>query len=214
MSLAQELPVVEHDCPEARRLADLISLHRDLRFCCEVLKRLLDVIEGEQDAILQQALWSAALVSYARCFASGKRLGLTEDVFSDLQGDPVDLHRYLKNQRDKYVAHSVNPFEDVRVGVVLASPENGPRGVIGTMNLIGSLVSDTADSVRQFGALAAHALNFVAKQTKDAETKYKAVARSLDLDDLYSRSRPRFVAPGPDDAGRARSVVQRRAEDG
>jgi hypothetical protein len=57
-------------------------------------------------------------VKYVRCFTTGKRFGLDLSVFDDSDG-ARDTHQYFKDMRDKHVVHSVNPFEDASVGVVL-----------------------------------------------------------------------------------------------
>ena len=36
----------------------------------------LDKPEEDRDPVVPQALWSAALASYSRCFSKGKRFGL------------------------------------------------------------------------------------------------------------------------------------------
>jgi hypothetical protein len=75
-----ELPVVRVDFPEAKRLADLASNFQDLSFTIQTCQRLLDIMKGEpKDAILMQNLWTAALISYVRCFATGKRFGLSSE---------------------------------------------------------------------------------------------------------------------------------------
>jgi hypothetical protein len=45
---------------------------------------------------------------------------LTDDVFQTLKGG-TEFHQHYKKMRDKHIAHSVNPFEQVRVGVALSN---------------------------------------------------------------------------------------------
>ena len=74
------------DLPSARILADQALIIQDLQFVMECCKRLLNELvkpEKDRDAVVPQALWSAALVAYARCFSKGKRFGLAaEDIES------------------------------------------------------------------------------------------------------------------------------------
>jgi hypothetical protein len=103
-----DLPVVEIDYDDAKQLADLASIYQDLTFCINTCNRLVELLEqNDGDHILVQSLWTSALVSYVRCFASGKRSGLSEQLFSHLEGEPVAAHQYYKNMRDKNVTHSV-----------------------------------------------------------------------------------------------------------
>src|SRR4051812_36912397 len=112
----QQNHIVKLRSPSAARLADLVSIHADLLFisgCCERLMAQLALPEESRDFVLIQALWSAALVSYRRCFSDGKRGGLTNaDVRAlGLAGEPIEVHQFLHQLRNKHVAHSVNPFE-------------------------------------------------------------------------------------------------------
>src|SRR5690242_3896264 len=66
VSLRGELPSV---------LADFASIYQDLAFAHAAADRYADVVaaNGEQgDALMAQALWSAAAISYRRAFSSGK----------------------------------------------------------------------------------------------------------------------------------------------
>src|SRR5256886_16775078 len=92
------------DLPSARTLADQASIIGDLQFVMECCKRLLTELarpEEDRDAVVPQALWSAALVAYARCFGKGKRFGLTaEDVRTlPLRGEVVKDHRWDIGER-------------------------------------------------------------------------------------------------------------------
>jgi hypothetical protein len=67
------------DIPSARILADQASIIQDLQFVMDCCKRLLTELErpeDHRDGVVPQALWSSALVAYARCFGKGRRLGL------------------------------------------------------------------------------------------------------------------------------------------
>jgi len=51
------------------------------------------------------------LIKYARCFATGKRFGLSKDVFQNLQGEPFKAHQFYIDLRNKHIAHSANPID-------------------------------------------------------------------------------------------------------
>src|SRR3984893_17502886 len=70
------------DLPSARILADQASIIQDLQFVMECCKRLLTELakpEDGRDAVVPQALWSAALIAYGHCFGKGKQFGLAAD---------------------------------------------------------------------------------------------------------------------------------------
>src|SRR5687767_7424704 len=114
------VPIPELD--EAAVLSELASLFHDLKFVVDAGDSLDAVFaEGREDSTLAQAYWTAAVITYIRCFTTGIRSRLTESDLArlPLEGEVVEFHRLLKDMRDKHIAHSVNPFEDVRIGAVL-----------------------------------------------------------------------------------------------
>ena len=72
--------------------------------------------------IVTRSLWESALVTYARCFGTGKRVRLDTSVFDGQPEDALRWHKYFKDTRDKHVAHSVNTFEFGGFGVRLSGP--------------------------------------------------------------------------------------------
>ena len=70
------------------------------------------------------ATWSAALTAYDRCFARGKKFGLTTDDVKSLplEGQVVKFHEWAVGERNILGKHPTNPFDEARVGAVLAAP--------------------------------------------------------------------------------------------
>jgi hypothetical protein len=192
---------------EAKILADLTSIFQDLAFTVDVLKRLRQLLKDNcNNRILIESLWTTALISYIRCFSSGKRFGLSENIFKNkkLEGDPIGCHRYYKNLRDKHIAHSVNPFEQVVVDLELSPPDSTKREVLGVAVLFQRLICADIEGVETLLRLALIAKEEVRKQAKEYEAKTLEVGKSLPIDTLYSKARSRIITPGPEDAGKAR----------
>ncbi len=162
------------DLPSAQVLADQASIVQDLQFVVECCKRLLtelDIPEEDRDPVVPQALWSAALASYTRCFSKGKRFGLGPgDITSlPLEGEVVTFHKWVAGQRTKLTTHPADPFEAAKVGAALALPGRGERRVEGIAILTTSrvLVDDTG--VRQLGALAAALARQTAERAQEQQ---------------------------------------------
>jgi hypothetical protein len=203
-----QMLTVALDVPSAQILADQASIIRDLQFVMECCKRLLTELakpEEDRDSVVPQALWSAALVAYARCFGKGKRFGLAaEDVRAlPLQGEVMKYHRWVIEERNKLTVHPANPFEATKVGAALSLPGQPERRVEGIAILSTShvLVDDTG--VRQLGGLASE----LAKQTADkAQEQQESVltdAQQLNIESLYTLPQLRMRAPtagGAEDA--------------
>lgn len=195
------------DYKEAEILADLTLIFQDLAFVVDVLKRLKQLLQkNSKDRILIESLWTTALISYIRCFSTGKRFGLSENIFKnkELKGDPVGCHRYYKNLRNRHIAHSVNPFEQVMVDIELSPPNSSKQEVLGVAVLSQKLIYTDIEGVETLLRLTLIAKEEVRKQAKEYETKVLEVAKGTPIGSLYSKLRSRIITPGPENAGKAR----------
>lgn len=200
-----DCPIVKVDFEEAKTLADLGALTQDLGAVMQTCTRLMDLLrEDSNDHILLEALWTSALVRYARCFSSGKRYGLDDSVFNGLNGDPIGTHRLYMNIRNMHIAHSVNPLEQMEVGLVLEPIERQEKKIIGVATLSMRQITADVEVVRQLGMLAKVILGKVCELGKQYEQKVLEIGHTLPLDDLYGRARPRLTGTDVDAVGRSR----------
>lgn len=143
-------------------LVDLSAQFEDLQTvlrCCERLVIALEAEPGghaehaEPDDILIESVWTTALLSYSRCFTSGRPgVTLTEKDLGEVavKGKVLDWHNVLVALHDHYASATVNPRELFSVGV--AQDDRGTAegvAITGARQPLVSLVS-----VRQTGALA------------------------------------------------------------
>jgi hypothetical protein len=178
------------EVPSAQVLADQASIIGDLQFVMECCKRLLTELaipEEDRDAVVPQALWSAALVAYGRCFGKGKRFGLTVDDVQTLplQGEVLKYHKWVIEERNRLTMHSANPFEATKIGAALSQPGQAKRRVEGIAILSTShvLVDDTG--VRQLGGLASELAKQAAERAQQQQDTVLADAQQLSIDSLY-----------------------------
>lgn len=103
---------------------------------------------SNQDYILMDALETAALVRYCRCFTTGKRLRLGVNCGPPLTDQEVLLHERVSAVRDKHIAHPVNRLETQSVYVcVQVDPEAQARATAvssGTRTGLSISASDAA----------------------------------------------------------------------
>ncbi|MEP7024918.1 MAG: hypothetical protein ABJB47_14195, partial [Actinomycetota bacterium] len=182
-------PAVAFEGPAAQILADNAAIIGDLQFVMECCKRLLTELatpEDERDPVVPQALWSSALVAYARCFGKGKRLGLTpEDVSGlPLEGEVMKYHKWLLEERNRNVTHSANPFDVVKIGAVLSPKENFNRKLKGIAILPISHVLVDETGVRQLGGLASELAKQAAAKAQEQQDAVLADASQLSIDSL------------------------------
>ena len=199
------MPTVALDVPSAHVLADQASIIADLQYVMDCCKRLLTELakpEEDRDPLMPLALWSSAVMAYARCFGKGKRFGLSaEDVRNlPLHGAVMKFHKWVIEERDKLAAHAPNPSEAAKVGAALSPPEQKDRRVEGIVIFAASHVLIDDVGVRQLGGLASE----LAKQTAGkAQRQQDAVltdAQHLDIGSLYGSPPLRTQRPGPGDA--------------
>jgi hypothetical protein len=180
------------DGAPAQLLADQATTVQDLQFvmdCCRRLLAELDKPDAERDGVVPQALWSAALTAYARCFAYGKKYGLqADDVRAlPLEGAVLKFHQWVLDEHGKMASHPTNPFDAARVGAALAAP-GGKRRIEGITILSASrlLVDDVG--VRQLGGLASALANQVSERAQKQQDTVLEDARKYNLDSLYNRA--------------------------
>jgi hypothetical protein len=112
----------------------------------------------DDDWVRRTSVWNSALVAYARCFATGvRRVRLNVDLFKGL-GDKAEeaekAHTYVMDLRNKYVAHSVNRFEDLRVILLVGDGIHSQRGVVGGGPFLMWPATENRDNVRSLRNLA------------------------------------------------------------
>jgi hypothetical protein len=186
---------VELDLPSAQMLADQISTIQDLQFVMECCKRLLTELvkpEDEREPVVPQALWSAALMAYDRCFTRGKKFGLTADDVRNLplEGQVMKFHNWVVEERNKVARHPANPYDVARVGTVLSAPGlsdgTAERQVQGITVLSASHILVDGAGVRQLGALASELAKQTAEKAQKQESNVLAEAQKISLDRLYA----------------------------
>lgn len=204
----KQLPIAELKSTKAKELADRAAIFQDLTFCVACCDRTIENLraENQKDAVLIRALWTAALVAYARCFTSGVRYGLTSDLFDHFDGEPRETHEYYIDLRNKHIAHSVNPFEQIVIGAVLSAPDELTKSVEGIATLTGTNISESAESIEQLRTLALTALKYIAQTGKELTAEVLEEARTIPIEDLYKRATPRVTVPPASSAGNRRQM--------
>jgi hypothetical protein len=196
------------DLPSAQTLADQASIIQDLQFVMDCCKRLLTELarpEEDRDAVVPQALWSSAVVAYARCFGKGRRFGLaTEDVRNlPLHGAVMKFHKWVLEERNKLTVHATDPSEAAKVGAALSPPGQAERRVEGIAIFSSSHVLIDVIGVRQLGGLASELAKQTAEKAQEQQDSVLADAQQLNIDTLYKLPPLRTRPPTDDVAGDA-----------
>jgi hypothetical protein len=192
------------DTPSAQVLADQASIINDLQFVMDCCKRLLTELarpQEERDGVVPQALWSSALVAYARCFSEGRRSGLAiDDVHNlPLQGAVMKFHTWVIGECQKLTAPPAEPYEAVTIGAALAPPGQKKRRVEGIAVFSTSRVLIDVIGVRQLGGLASELAKHTAQKAEKQQDVVLTDAQQLDLDGLYESPPLNTEQPGTGD---------------
>jgi len=163
---------------EAVDLAALAAVFDDLQYalrCCEHLVGVLG--RPDADPVLVEALWTGALVAYARCF-SGRTKVLTDDDLPELKldGDVAGFHRAVLRLRDHYASRHANPRETYTVGV--AQKNSGTAAGVAVIGAPQPGVDDA--TVRQLGRIAYGLSGLVDARMQAAQQRVHLVAQGLD----------------------------------
>jgi len=202
---------VNLDIKEAQLLADLTGVLRDLEateaICDSLLGELQKLGESQKslwDLRMLEALSAAALVRYARSFGSGVRAQTPESVFKGLSEGQAADHKWFMDLRDKYIAHSVNAFEENQVVAYLMPEERGPRGVSSISVQERRLASLGHDDVGRLKALCTEFRSRISQIVEEEREKVLKCARTLPVDKLYAQVDPPPKAAFGSDVGKPR----------
>ena len=171
------------------RLEDLQMIRSDLARAIECVRILVGPPPLHKHApVFAMALQTQALVSYVRCFSTGRRAALNRDVFSK---KPLleKEHDEFKKFRDQHIAHSAGPHEHNEQLVAAKSAESAAHG-IGSYNFF--FAGFAPKDLRRFLLL----LLFVDKHAKDEETRLgNEMAREIiGPKSTYSKARRSFLS--------------------
>jgi hypothetical protein len=205
---------VDFSISEAKWLADLHGIENDLRdtdkLCTKSLTLMRPLPTGDADAAkwledswLAGELSFAAVVKYGRTFGSGVRAGIPISWIDRLPVSHQQWHQYFKNIRDKFIAHSVNAFEDNQVFAQL-SPQFAPAEVSSITVDTGRFVSMSSSDVLSLKGLAGLLKQLVQHEIAQESSRLLQVARAMPLGDLLARSTDNRPLPRNEDVSKPR----------
>lgn len=192
--------------PEAQLLADLTVVENDMELALRWLRPLeLGPNFRNLDAEMSEALWSAAVVRYARAFNSG---ALRWEPSRSLEGLSPELrafHDWIWELRHGAYAHSVGDVE-IPVPVVQIREEDGSRELTAVNCNLSRVVSPGSVDVSDFVRLLQSMLVLVRQRLNAERGRLLEVASSLPMDVLL-RDGPWQANPSLDQPKRRRRSV-------
>lgn len=127
--IEKSLSVYEFEHPKKAELERLWTLEADLQRTLQALDLLVGPPEFFRVAgFLASALYTQALVSYIRCFTSGRRKGIDRSML-DSKPDLQKIHDDVKLIRDQHVSHPVSDYERCTLLLAANSSSAKPQGL-------------------------------------------------------------------------------------
>jgi hypothetical protein len=209
--------------PAARRYSELLSIGVDLTHVIEACEQLgvyfaqnpspdtaqssvgtdADSDDGPNSSIAE-TLWAGALVTYARCFGTGKRSGLTRQDVIATDSDALTFHDNFMAQRNKHIAHSVNPFEQIEVGMIVDLNRKTDLGPEHLVSFVGRRVVQFEDA-NNLWLLATKLRGSIDTTLEDLKAAAVEEARLEGVEALIARDRISVYVASYDEASRRRS---------
>jgi hypothetical protein len=197
---------VHFENKEAQRLADLNGITYDLHLVGSICDQFLQIENNfsTESSLISQCLFISAVVTYGRTLNSGVRSGVTRQQIEQLPIELQEQHQYFKDIRDKFIAHSVNAFEENCVKIYLTPEERGERSVSSIGLGHSRVIALSHQDMQSLKNLAAIVLAIVKYEMKYEEDRLLQFARSLPVDDFYNAPEPTAFYGGNSSPGNVR----------
>ena len=167
--MAKPLEVKPLKSPKAREYGDLFAITQDLEFATRAVRRAIPLIPDNSDdaSLLAEALWTSAIVTYSRCFGSGRRTQLADDAPEAATAPQRELHTKVIAQRNTHLAHVVSKLEWSEVFLATT-----PEGVHHLLALSDRLAAGTPEE-------AARLVELIGVVRKRVEARMEELLREL-----------------------------------
>ena len=118
-----------HESDLSRHANDLSAVEADLEEAFRALQIFVEVesIVSEEQRVTSFALWTYAIMMYARVFAKGLRTSANEQLNALVVAMPSiqEVHEHILGVRNKHIAHSVSDMEKSRTAIEIGTAPNG-----------------------------------------------------------------------------------------
>ena len=135
---------------------------------------------------IHDAFSVAILIRYFRAFGSGVRKNLKVENVETFSNEQLKDHQFFKEYRDKFVAHSVNVFEDTTIQARYCKERVLEEGIASIGELHNRIIGLRYDQVERVRALCESLLKYVEVQKNIEHSKLLQIMRSLPIQEVLS----------------------------
>jgi hypothetical protein len=173
--------------PCETRLPDIHGWLQDIHSTREFLERLDHVLSAEvDDPIVLDALSTAALVRYSRCFTTGSRERLQLGQLDSASEAEIALHDRLRAIRDWHVAHPINLQEVHAFYVIVDADQNATTGALGFSSFSSGDLALRPDEVEAAIRLCDRWIKCLTEEFVNEQMKLLPLANRLSRDELLN----------------------------
>jgi len=179
---------VDVEMEEARYLADLNGIQIDLEAVIELCKRLINAYSIENnDSKLYEVMTIAILIKYSRSFVTGVRSRLSILDIPGLNEEELSEHEKFIALRNKYIAHSVNEYEENKVIARYNDEKVYDEGITSISIQHTRLISISAYDAQAIISLSQKILDYVNTQIKVEKNKILNLVRNQPIIEVLAR---------------------------
>ena len=179
---------VDVEMEEARYLADLNGIQIDLEIVIKFCNYFLNIYSIEKlDSTLQEILTIAILVKYSRSFLSGVRSKLSISDVPGLTEEELAEHGKFIALRNKYIAHSVNEYEENKVVARYNDEKVYDEGITSISIQHTRLISISAYDVQAIIFLSRKILDYVDTKIKVEKDKILSLVRNQPINEVLEK---------------------------
>jgi len=169
---------------EAQLYADYVSIEHDLSRTRDFVAMVLQEQRNAQpNWSLLGALMVAVIVQYARPFSGDQRARTGEKRELILSPEQLEAHQYYLAIRSKFIAHSVNAFEDNQpvAYYVAEEPEQGVTSISCQHRRVAALAEADLETIDE---LAGAWLTYVRQRRETEQAALLEIVQQIPLEDL------------------------------
>jgi hypothetical protein len=201
---------VELYLDETQLLADYTSIEYDLLSAGDFARLISEEWQKTlPDSSLFDPLMVATIIRYARAFVQGVRVNIYKEGAHMLTEEQRSKHQLLMQIRDKYVAHSVNAFEEsqpvARYWVEKVHEEGIASIECNHCRVVGLNQQEVTDIIE----LTTVWRRYVQKKLTEEKARLLPIVRKLPLETLLQNA-PRAVLPDTSKPQKPRTTASRK----
>jgi hypothetical protein len=172
--------------PVPTLISDLHGWISDIDSAREFAERLVQESEKENpDTLLVDALTTAAIIRYNRCFTTGFRARLEIDRLSSATAADVDLHERICAIRNLHIAHAVNEQEVHALYVIVDDSREATTGALGFSSQATSQIPLLPDEAVEMTKLCNKWVQLLKEQLAQENFRLMPLVTQLSREDLF-----------------------------